>query len=366
MQFWVRPYNPDAGLLEDAMTEGFRPHGVMLDANIAAAYPNVLKRIQSITERLELAIDPNTAKIRTPYFRNKPTYKRLPYFSGNIPALLDLIHNAEDIVQVFTDLQINLGASVLLSPYFLLEESHFPSSAQLDVQRAWYAHFFRITKTTPVYASLCITAQAIATPEGFHGALELLQPHHPERVYLLLADFELGQDLTLDETVVNFFRSLQEIGIREILFGRGPAWATLLFPFGLSGYVSGINYMASLRREYFTRDEEISGIQHNYYLPRRFVRAEPRMVEQIYAEELMGPCDCPVCAHGVPFDVNGIRRHYLFARGREATEVAGSSNPRLLLREWVKDTGDLLMQANALNIDIIGHPPVDRWARLLA
>lgn len=368
MELWVRPYNADAGILELAIQEGFRPDGVMLDANIAVAYPNVLRRVLEATEGLGVAIDPNTAKLRSAPFRSKPTYKKLPFFDGEMPSLVFLRDSSKEVTEAFTDLQAGLGASVLLSPYLLLEDGHFPASIQLDVQRKWYDSFFAIAPGygRPAYASLCITAQALATPEGFDGAASLIKEFGPERVYLLIVDYELGEDRGLDQTVARYLGSLSKSGVDQILLGRGPAWAPLLAPSGLSGYVTGINYMASLKREYFTREEEIGGIKHNFYIPRRFVKAESSMVEQVYAEDLIEPCPCPVCTAGVPYEVNDIRRHFLFARELELTDVRNSANPRNTVRGWVSSTSELLQEASALGIDLIGRPPVNRWAEFLA
>lgn len=366
MQLWVRCYNADSGILEKAVEEGLQVDGLMLDANIAAYFTNVLKRIHELGDGIPIAIDPNTAKIRSAAFRARKTYQRLPYFDGAIPSLRSLEDNAANVCAAFTNLQNELGATVLLSPYLLLEEAHFPDSVYVDVQRAWYEEFARVAVNKPVFFSLCVTVQALATPEGYAGVLDLLAPHDVNKLYLLLTDYDLGENRALDETVVRFLGDLRERGVQEILLGRGPSWVTLLASFGVTGYVTGINYMASLKREYFSREDEIGGITHNYYIGRRFIKATSAMAEQLIAEELVDECSCPVCRTGIPDGTNDIRRHYLFARSYESADVSESENPRRLVRGWVNETADLLRQADALEIDVIARPPVDQWVRFLA
>ncbi|HHY94045.1 MAG TPA: hypothetical protein GX513_03385 [Firmicutes bacterium] len=368
LAMWVRPYNSDAGILEQAISEGFQPDGVIMDANVALYFRNVRERMVEVARSsgARFAVDPNTAKIRVPFFRQKRSFKRLPYYAGEIPSLDDLMTGATTLAEQVITTQLQCNSDILLSPYFFLDEAHFPTSRQLDLQDAWHEAFLsQAPADYPIYLAVCISIQALSTPEGRESMLLLLRRYQATRVYLLLVDLELGESTAIDHATLVFFQGLKALGVEDLLLGRAPYWAPLLNPHGLTGFVTGINYMSTMRREYLTRDEDIDRIVHNFYLARRFTKAVPPQVERIYDEGLLEPCSCPACLGAVPFDTLGIRKHYLFARGSEVAELDSSQNPRAVLRHWLDETAWFIQECDASAISLINLPPIDRWVRLL-
>lgn len=194
----------------------------------------------------------------------------------------------------------------------------------------------------------------------------MMQKYQGEGVYLVLTDYELGDSSVTDTAVLAFLDRVSESLGMSVMLGRAPFWAPLLFTHGANGFVTGINFLATMKSEYLTREEDIGGMQHNYYIPRRFTKATSDAVEEMLAAELIEPCPCPFCRAGIPRDTNDIRKHYLFARQSEIDDLNSSGNIKETLRMWLEETASFITECDAEAIKIINRTPTHLWLRALA
>src|SRR5258708_6944008 len=172
------------------------------------------------------------------------------------------------------------------------------------------------------------------------------------QVYLLVTDFELGNNATLDEGMRDLLQMLRDAGVVRILYSHAPAWVYFLEPHGVNGFVTGINYLSTLKQEYMTRREEIGGITHNYYVARRFCRMTPAQATDAINLGLIDACECPVCEGGVPDTTNAVREHYIHARAAECQELRRAHRASDVLRRWVEQTEEFLVQADAQDLKV--------------
>jgi hypothetical protein len=210
--------------------------------------------------------------------------------------------------------------------------------------------------------SLCVAAPCLTDPDALIELDRFLTAIKPRAVYLVLFDFELGENPVLDAGVVEFVNRLRDGGVKEVLYSHAPSWVYFLEPHGLTSFVSGINFLTTLKREdHLERKGGIAAITHNYYIPRRFCRMTPDQAIEAINSGIIDPCDCPACEGGVPDGQNLIREHYIHARATECRDLRRSGNPAALLREWAEGTEELLATADEEDIRVLGDPKPTQW-----
>lgn len=359
LEFYVRAYNIEAGIIEEAIREGIFFDGLVMDASVASYFGRPTARVRDAARNQERAfiIDPVTHKLRSPHFRDKASYRRLSYYEGELPSLQHLQANSAGLVRQVIETERELGATILVSPYLYIPAAG--GEASLRVCRARIDAFRRETQELglSIFWSICAHVDNLCIPEGREAILNLVREKHLDPVYLLLTDFELGDSATIDAGARNFIDAARTGGVREIIYSHAPFWIYLLEPVGITAFISGVNYLATLKESYITRQEEIGGIEHNYYVAKRFLKMRPENLEEALAQGMLEPCECPACQHGVPYDRNRIREHYLFARRAETDELNATQNRRDLLRQWLEETEEFVSACNYAGIRIAGRQP---------
>lgn len=369
MNLFVRPYNVEARILEAAFEKGLTVDGIMVDASIAAYFGGPTERMRQLatTQKIAFLIDPVTHKIRSPHFRQKASYQRLPYYQGAIPTLRRLAERAEEITQQVLVVETDQGATNLVSPYMYVPP--IGAEAYTQVNQAWAEQFSRQTEGVEPdpYWSVCFHVDGAGIPETREAILAQIVGKGVKRIYLLLTDWEIGENEVVDRAICAFLGEVRGAGVEEIIYSHAPFWVYCLEPRGITGFVTGVNYLATLKEAYLVRTEEIGGITHNYYIPRRFVKMAPEAAERAVSDGLVDPCTCPVCQEeGMPYSVNLIREHYLFARAAELEDLNRSGNFLTTLRGWIDGAVVFADACRHMDIDIAGQaPPFGGWKRFL-
>lgn len=375
MQMLIRPYSADGGLLRSAIKHGATVGGIVLDAHTAKFARNAaLETRERMPEGAEFLVDPVTHKLQASFFRSKRrTYQRLPYyFTKRYGVRVPKNHELDDLAAAAADavlgVQQEFGATAFLSPYLYVDTNCFVGSSTpttFSVGVRWAEEFLKLTGNSNAYFSLCISAECLTDPDALTEFAKAIRRLHARQVYLLVTDFELGENVTLDEGMRGFLQMLREAGIERIVYSHAPSWVYFLEPHGVDAFVSGINYLSTLKQEYLTRKEDIGGINHNYYVPRRFCRMTPAQATDAIDLGLIEPCECPVCDGGVPDGTNAIREHYIHARAAECRELHGAHRASDLLRRWVEETDEFLVDVDAQHLKVFGAPKPTLWAEML-
>jgi len=376
MQMLIRPYNADGTILESAVTQGARPAGLMVDAHIAKLAPKAVSKMRTLLNGTSsFMIDPVTHKIRKTFFRAKSkSFQRLPYFftsdlGTDVPSLKVLDDRAATGAREVFSMQQDLGVTEFISPYLFAESNSFPSGSKptsFSVGSRWSNEFAQIASGRPICLSVCVLAECLADPDALGELDKFIKQHRPRLAYLMIFDFELGESPVLDRAVHNFVKSLRDRGVERIIYSHAPSWIPFLAGSGITDFVTGINYLTTLKREYLDRTDDIAGIQHNYYIARRFCRLTPAQAVEAIDAQLINPCSCPACGGDVPDTINRIREHYIHARLSECEDLKRAADPRALVRTWANSTEEFLAEAEDADVKVIGDPKPTQWRQILA
>jgi hypothetical protein len=311
--------------------------------------------------------------MRRKFFRaKKRSFGKLPYFFSaeygeNSPPLNVLDARAALGAETVLDLQREFDATGYLSPYLHVDPTSFTNKkiTPFSVGRKWAAEFLKLSTDRPALLSLCIDAECLTDPDSLTGIHEFLAEHKPTGVYLLLFDWDLGANPILTNGVLDFLHHLKSMGVQRIIYSHAPTWVYFLAPHGVTDFVSGINYLTTLKIEYLERENDINGIVHNYYVPNRFCRMTPAQAEEAINLGIIDACECPACGGSVPTDQNLIREHYIHARGAECQTLRKSKSVTDVLRDWADETEDFLAQVEAEDLKVLGDPNPTQWRMTL-
>lgn len=368
-EFWVRPNVSDVGLLDETVKLGFTQDGLIANANEVAYSSKFNMTIQNIREKTKckLLIDPNTERCIRPDYIIKASYKQLSYVADHVPDSKEMLEKASEFTQNVINHQLNYNPSSIISPYILITEYDLPGNIRFNVQLKYY-HLFKNLQTSfninLPYFAICLTIQALSVPEISSTYIEILKNVKATKVYFVLYDFEEPcHNPIYDSALNNFLTQLKAIGVEEILFSHGPFWVYLLFPKGITGFATGINWHATQRREYLRHPSQPP--RHNFYIPYRFTKVEPEGLEILYDEEIIKPCACPICNESIIYEVSEIRKHYLFARSMEVQEIKNSSSPVALLKQWLDDTEEFIKAVTNAEVHLLQLPNPSGWKQFL-
>lgn len=373
MQFFLRPYPSEHPIVGGAIRRGARLAGLVVDAHMAkygaASLGDLRKALPSHYEAL---VDPVTHKIRSEFFRKKGSYQSLPYYLAEQvgtrpPKLRELREHSDLIVSSVGAVQSDFSVTSLVTPALYTTPDAFPvgsATTAHTLTRDWSTRFVERHGREAIL-SVCIAANCLADVDAKRGLDEWLRTRRPKSIYLQLFDYDLGVNPVLDLGVTTFLRSLQTLGVERVIMSHGPAWVYFLAPFGVTAFVSGANYLASLKEEYLARDEEIGGITHNYYIARRFCRMTPEQATAAIDAGLIEACKCPACHGTVPAAQNDIREHYIHARVAECAALQKASNAVELLHTWAEEAEAFLSRADAEEIKVTGGPTPTLWRGVL-
>lgn len=367
-KYWIKLYNNDLNLLSEVIdTLEYLPDAVLFDINIANYYNNVYKSAQELASKynFEIHIDPNTHKIRSSYYRSKQTYKKVKYFDGEIPSINTLLDNAKNITHQIIEYNKKLNSSSIISPYIYLGQDHFPDTKLVKLQEKYYEELtMQAPKGIDLYYSLCISADALCTPEAFEWIEDILNKYNPKKIYLILSDFIIGMNLEADKKVVKLIKLLNDKKI-DVIYSHGPLWVYLLLEKGFSGFASGINYLSGFKKDYLNRESDIGGITHNIHISKKFCKLTPQNYIEAYKVGILDLCDCPACNNNIPTDTNSIRKHSIYARIQELIELNNSSNVRKTLTKWINESSNFISMAGDNEIDVIQDVPTYQLEQFL-
>jgi hypothetical protein len=375
MDLLIRPYNSDGKLLASAIANGARVSGLVVDAHIAMFVPDAVTQVRScLGGEGSFLVDPVTFKMRYPFFRNKRnSYQRLPYyyskkFTKSVPPMSALDSLAPDGALKVFQIEQGFGATEYISPYLYADVTAFRSKAQpnpFDVGGRWTREFLQVATGRSVYVSLCLSVACLTDPDSLDGINRYLDLVEPQMIYMLLFDYEMGENPVVDAAVRDFLANIRRRGVRRIIYSHAPPWIYFMGDYGIDAFVSGINYLTTLKEEYLEREDEIGSIQHNYYIPRRFCRMNVKQASAALKKKLFPACRCPACNGYIPDTQNLIREHYIHAKAAECDELR-RKNPREVLAQWGRDTVEFLYEAGEAAIKVYGDPKPTQWLNSLS
>ncbi|MDC0750008.1 hypothetical protein [Polyangium mundeleinium] len=311
-----------------------------------------------------------THKIERKNFREmSKSYQRVPHFltrelGTNRVPYKQLLANGKTIVDLVAALQRQFNVTSFLTPSLFVGEGDVGDEetvTSFSVGEYWLSEFFELKLDRPVVQSLCLAVECLRTPRALQAIEASVRERRPAAIYLMLFDFELGANPELDKAVFRFLRFLRSNGVRRIIYSHAPSWVYFLEPYGVTDFVSGANYLSTLKKEYLEREKDIGGIPHNYYIPKRFCRMTHAQAQEAIRSGLFDPCRCPACHGGVPENVNEIREHYIHVRSQECRELAAAKDRIALLTQWADQTEALLSSAEEKEIRVLGNPTPTLW-----
>jgi hypothetical protein len=368
MRFLVRPYNADGKLVADAFRRGARFSGIVVDAHVLQLASESLQGLRrALPHDHEVLLDPVTHKIDRSFYRaKKGSFQRLPYFmtdkyGKSVPTPKNLIDHTSSIVRGVASVQGTFDVTSYLAPSLFVGPDGFSTgsiSNSFAAGMKWEAEFSKLALDRPVAVSVCVSVNCLADPPSLRKIEAWLSARRPEAVYLMLFDFELGTSPVLDDAVLDFIHKLRDGGTKSIIYSHGPLWVYFLAPHGVTHFVSGINFLGTLKQEYLDREEKSGPIPHNYYISHRFCRMTPEQAKEAIEKGIVEPCPCPACHGTVPEAQNEIREHYIHARSRESRELAAAPDSVALLQQWAQETEAFLEAVSAEGLKIVGTQPV--------
>ena len=364
MKFIAKPYNADFGLLADTLAKGAQIDGVIVDANITNTYGRSFESHLGsyITGGGTLIVDNNLERARRGNFSNKPTYKALSYVQSGL-SLAQLTSEPGRVAEQVLEVQTRSNATLLTTPYLYLDADALALGAaeRFGAQIGLVDAFASIAPSDKTLLSIAFSATPALDDYARQRIVELANRAKSAGLYLLVFNMDLGNEEVM-RRLAELLRELKDQH-KVMLLSHAPTYAYCLEAHGITGFASGLNYMMSLDEDYLGRRDQIGGITHNYYLPRRLMKVTPQNAQDLVNLSLIDLCECPYCHDGIPFDTNRIRQHYVFARAAEAREV--NERGAAAVREYLTGADELIEAASDEQIALIQPPVREHWERLL-
>lgn len=359
--------------------------GIIMDANLAIynknPYQKILKKRESSNCGIVL-IDPNTAELEHQGYFIKKTFMRLPYLPQQALVPDDFLSGTDglsyskEFAESVLATQFNLGADVLLTPYFNAKSLRSPWH-KVNMLLGQLCHDIRTEYSydKPVWQVVCISAEAIGSETKVNQLVSELINLDTNGYFLLINGFSDRSSGTEElESVALLVNKLSKYR-KPVIMGAVDAFGLFMCALGAQGFSAGICWMDSYDETNFLRDLggrlEETMRERFIYMPEMFIKL-PRDISRLSyltvdSLKTYGPCQGRFCTDkSIPQDVRA-RLHFLEQRKKEMEELGSiTQNERLQFLNVKLDTA-ISLAKDVANEDIrIKYSHLTRWKDALS
>jgi hypothetical protein len=320
-------------------------------------------------ERAEtLLVDPETPHFQFEGYMSMPAYRELPYSPGHgalgtlwEPARFARREARAELISSVFAVQRELGADVLLAPYFYVPHHRHP---WLEISRDCAREAIAMSPAEPVGVPLCIDIDALIEPEHFDTIAAAYRDIDAAAFWVTIVNFDERRADPRDAgTVMAFLEALQAGGAPVVLSHAGRSGLVAIAR-GAAGYAAGSHGLENHPRSYF---REMMGTRpaNSYYLHECLFYLPVRRAQaclELGADVAHDACDCPACDGATAVSRMVSRRlaqHALLRKAREVEALAAA--PPADRCAWLIDRFTTALQraaelSAALQAD--GHEPL--------
>ncbi len=268
--------------------------GVITDANIANHYSNPWAKVLEKRDRGEinfLMVDPNTAKLEYKPCVQKKTYQLLSYCpeeDGLTPDdFLDDQYADQFSIDVL-DTQAELGANILLTPYFVAKTTKSP----------WYDVNLKLAQKSieakneqsinqDTYATICLNIADLMNEDSRKKVVNDYKHLDVEGYYILaegLHDRTSGK-----EELFSVLKVIEDLSSskKPVLLGSVDGLGMIASGFGSAGFSAGICWLESFNEANFTQileGRKEDGMRERFiYIPETFIKFPRDRAQLIYS-----------------------------------------------------------------------------------
>lgn len=319
-------------------------------------------------ERAEtLLVDPETPHFQFEGYMSMPAYRDLPYSPGRgalgtlwEPARFARREARAELIAMVFGVQRELGADVLLAPYFYIPHHRHP---WLEISRDC-AREALASAPEPVGVPLCIDIDALLDPEHFETIAAAYRDIDAAVFWVTIVNFdERRADPRDARTVMAFLEELQQGGAPVVLSHVGRSGLVAIAR-GAAGYAAGSHGLENHPRSFF---REMMGTRpaNSYYLHECLFYLPVRRAQEcldLDSSSAHDPCDCAACDGATAVSRMVSRRlaqHALLRKAREVEAIAAV--PAADRCDWLTDRFTAALQrATELSaaLEANGLPPL--------
>lgn len=267
-----------------------------------------VQKTQTIT-----MFDPSTIRLAYSTYSEVQGLLKLPYcpddYSIIAPSNLSSYKKQKEYVKSVIDIQVQLEADILTSPYHYSHNTNVLPTARRNPVAEWFDLDVKLLKESieyrnnnlkqiPLYAGICISAQSLTDSDY---KLELLNTYSAMNCdgFIIYAD---GIKKDTNEAIlyhyVTTLRDLHKYTQKPVIAGRLDALGLGLICSGITGFTSGAARFESFYEDLYKEETESYNMYERYYFPELLCsvaikRKEPTRLQQII--NVLGTCKCKYC-----------------------------------------------------------------------
>lgn len=332
--FMLRVYN-EKTVLEQYLGDGNTIELIEFPANLREYQLNLHKLIRE--NSIDLIIDPATMRLAYDSFKEVKGLVNLPYAPAGYDRLeisdLDSIKKKKDYVQSVLNLENELGATKLVTPFHFAQNSNFVGIRN-PYKEDWFAVDVKLIKESWDYvagrqtliAGIAVDAQALSSREEREYFLNVLTGLKCDG-YLIYVD--CIDESTNQAQLFNYIKTLkllQDKSNRPVIAGRLNSIGLGLLSLGIYAFSSGAARFDSFYEDLMKDREKSYNMYIRYYVPELLVnlpvlRKDPQKLFNIMnskvGQELK--CGCPYCTGIEPDEITDklAQLHFLYRRTQE-------------------------------------------------
>jgi hypothetical protein len=308
------------------------PQSAMMLSAVCHGNERLRALVAGARERAEtLLVDPETPHFQFEGYMSMPSYRDLPYSPGRgalgtlwEPARFARREARADLIGAVLAVQRELGADVLLAPYFYVPHHRHP---WLEVSRDCAREALATPGAEPVGVPLCIDIDALIDPEHFDTIASAYRDIDAALFWVTIVNFdERRADPRDARTVMAFLEALQQGGAPVVLSHAGRSGLVAIAR-GAAGYAAGSHGLENHPRSFF---REMMGTRpaNSYYLHECLFYLPVRRAQECLELDsgvAHTACDCPACDGSTAVSRMVSRRlaqHALLRKAREVEALA--------------------------------------------
>ncbi|MGG1554101.1 serine/threonine protein kinase [Paenibacillus ferrarius] len=330
-------------------------------------------------EHLKLIIDPNTQTLGYSAFTQKPTYKKLPYvinpFKKETPNDFLSASAIQKRVKGVLDCQINLGATLLLSPYHFLDKD---DSGWINVDYNAYkeskAYLLDSNVNLPLYYGISLDIEQYEDTNKLKDLVNLITSANPEGYYLQIAG-------SFDSTNSNHYYSYAYLvkllaeTKKEIILTRINDFSLGLLALGANTIASGLGQSDNFREELLNKAEkQTGGAVRRYYIESLMGLFNQNILKDILSTSAGKKCicNCMYCNGSVNPDqlsqFNNAINHHLFIKHHQVEELS-ILQPNARLKNFIERTSSAIQLIKDINRELriknFTHSHLETWREVI-